>query len=258
MEGEPYRTLAGVYEWLVPEPLLTPEGSVAALGHIIDAIAPTARVLDCAAGTGELAVGLRLKGFDVVASDASAAMIDRTRTLAAERGVELPTIVCSWEQLVEQGWSASFDVVFCVGNSLTHARGRVARRTALAQMAATLRIGGLLVVTSRNWERVREQGSGLRVAEQLVERNGCRGLVIHAWTLAKAWENAHYLDLAVALIDETGSVTSESERLAFWPFRHQTLDEDLRAAGLEPTLSTYAPDAEHYLVTARSTATGEA
>src|SRR5689334_12205682 len=110
MDEDPYQTLAGVYEWLVPEPLLTPEGSVAEFGHIIDAVAPTARILDCAAGTGELAVGLRAKGFDVVASDASAAMIERTRTLAKERGVELPTIACSWEQLVEQGWSASFDV----------------------------------------------------------------------------------------------------------------------------------------------------
>jgi SAM-dependent methyltransferase len=258
MAAKPYQTLAGVYEWLVPEPLLTPEGSVTAFAHIIDALAPTAQVLDCAAGTGELAVGLRLLGFDVVASDASAAMIERTRTLAAERGVEMPTIACSWEMLVELGWSASFDVVFCVGNSLTHARGQVARRTALSQIAATLRIGGLLVVTSRNWEQVRAQGSGLRVATQLVERHERRGLVIHAWTLAEAWEHPHYLDLAVAFIDETGRVTSESERLAFWPFRHQTLDEDLRAAGLAPTSSTYAPDADHYEVTARSTVPGAA
>jgi hypothetical protein len=45
-------------------------------------------------------------------------------------------------------------------------------------------------------------------------------------------------------------VTSHVERLAFWPFRHAALDEDLRAAGLAPASSTYAEDAERYLVTA--------
>ena len=57
-----------------------------------------ARVLDCAAGTGPLAVGLALRGFDVVATDASEAMIARTRSLATERGVELPARVCTWEE----------------------------------------------------------------------------------------------------------------------------------------------------------------
>jgi hypothetical protein len=51
-------------------------------------------------------------------------------------------------------------------------------------------------------------------------------------------------------------VTSHTERLAFWPFRHQTLDEDLRAAGLAPASSTYAPDLERYLVTATRAANG--
>jgi hypothetical protein len=51
-------------------------------------------------------------------------------------------------------------------------------------------------------------------------------------------------------------VTSHTERLAFWPFRHQTLDEDLRAAGLALASSTYAPDVERYLVTATLAASG--
>jgi SAM-dependent methyltransferase len=251
MEDDSYGTLAGVYEWLVPEPLHTPEGSVAAFAEIVNALDPETRVLDCAAGRGELGVGLRLKGFDVVASDASAAMIERARRLAADRGVELPLVTCSWEQLVEQGWSDSFDVVFCVGNSITHAGGRAARRSALRKMAATLRSGGLLVLTSRNWELVRDQGSGLRIGDRLVERDGRRGLVVHSWTLAEDWDDPHFLDVAVAFVEEDGTVTSHAERLAFWPFGHETLDEDLRTAGLAPASSTYTANAERYLVTAR-------
>jgi hypothetical protein len=55
----------------------------------------------------------------------------------------------------------------------------------------------------------------------------------------------------VALVGEDGGVTTHAERLAFWPYSHAALRGDLLAAGLEPALSTYEPDAERYLVTAR-------
>ena len=250
MRHEPYATLAEVYEWLVPEPMLTPEGSVEAFEPIVDELGPGARVLDCAAGTGELAVGLGLKGFDVTATDASEAMIKRTRQLAAARGVALRAAVCRWEQLVEQGWSSSFDAVWCVGNSLAHARGQAARRTALGQMAGVLRPGGLLVLNSRNWELVRDEGSGLRIRDQLVERNGRRALVVYGWSLADSWDDRHHLDIAVAIVEPAGKVSSHIERLAFWPFRHDDLNADIRAAGLVTTSSTYDPTVDRYLVTA--------
>jgi SAM-dependent methyltransferase len=251
MTADAYDTLAGVYEWLVPEPLLTPEGSVAAFASVVDTLRPGARVLDCAAGTGRLAVGLALRGFDVVASDASPAMIERTQRLASDHRVDVPAVACSWEQLPDQGWADVFDAVFCVGNSLTHAAGRAGRRAALGAMAGVLRDDGLMVVTSRNWERLRQQRSRLQVADQLTERDGKRGLVIHAWTIAQSWNEPHYLDVAVALVDHAGGVTTHSERLQFWPFTRHTLDEDLRAAGLTPASSTSIYDSERYLITAR-------
>jgi hypothetical protein len=58
---------------------------------------------------------------------------------------------CLWEDLATQGF-APFHAVFCVGNSLAHARGRDARRGALAAMAEVLAPGGVLVVTARNFE----------------------------------------------------------------------------------------------------------
>lgn len=252
---ESYGTLAGVYEWLVPESLLTPEGSVAAFADIVDTLDASARVLDCAAGIGQLPVGLALRGFEVVASDASRAMVERTQALAARHGIDLSAVTCDWEGLQRQGWRGTFDAVFCVGNSLTHAGGKARRRAALRGMASVLREGGLLVLTSRNWERVREEGSGLQVADRLVERNGERALVMYGWTISQGWDDPHFLDVAVALVDDAGGVTTRSERLSFSPFRHEELDDDLRAAGLGPESSTYDPEAERYLVTARRHAT---
>jgi SAM-dependent methyltransferase len=247
VDARPYRTLAAVYEWLLPDALATPEGNADAFA---DALGAGARVLDCAAGTGQLAVGLALRGFDVTASDASPAMVERTRALAARHGVDVPALVCRWDELGALEWGGAFDAVLCVGNSLAHAGPRDARRAALRAMAARLRPGGTLVLTSRNWEQVRAAGSRLAVGDALVERDGRRGLVVYGWTIADAWEDRHRLEIAVALLGPGDAVEPHVEALAFWPFRHEDLDEDLRATGLRPERSTYDPDVEGYLVTA--------
>lgn len=249
-----YDTLAAVYDWLVPEPLLTPEGTVDAFATAVDTLDVGARVLDCAAGTGQLAVGLALRGHAVVASDASPAMVERTRTLAATHGVDVPAVVCAWEALTGQGWGESFDAVFCVGNSIVHAGPTPRRRAALAAMAHVLRDGGLLVVTSRNWELVRAQGAGLRVTDRLIERDGGQGLVIYNWMVPEHSDQALYVDVAVARITGDGQVTTNAERLECWPFTHRQLDADLRASGLTPLFSSYEADNERYMVTARRTA----
>lgn len=242
---EAYGTLAEVYEFLVPEPLLEPEGAVAAFTAVVDQLDQGARVLDCACGTGQLAVGLALEGFAVTASDASPEMVDRTRALAAERGVALTAEVRRWEEL-ETG--VPFDAVLCVGNSLTHARDR---RAALAGMARVLRPGGLLAVTSRNWELLRERHPGTEIDDDVTERRGRRALVGRAWTIPDAWEEVHHLDIAIVEPGGAGASRHHAERLDLWPFRREQLDADLRASGFTPASSTWAPDAERYLVTAR-------
>jgi SAM-dependent methyltransferase len=249
-----YDELASVYEFLVPDVLLEPEGAAAEFAAVVEQLEPGARVLDCAAGTGQLAVGLALRGFDVAATDASEAMIARTRALAEARGVALAAEARSWNGLADRGWSERFDAVLCVGNSLTHAGGRAERRKALAAMAGVLRAGGLLVVTSRNWERLRAGRSRLEIGERLVERDGRRAVVVRHWWLPDGWEEPHGLEVAVALLGDDGSVTTHRELLAFWPFTEAELREDLAGAGLEPDSGTYEPDAERYLVSARAPA----
>jgi SAM-dependent methyltransferase len=246
-----YGTLAGVYEYLLPESVLTPEANVASYAQAAATFEPGARVLDCAAGIGLLAVGLALRGFDVVATDASPAMIARTIALAAAHGVDIPAITCPWEDLGRQGWVERFDAVFCVGNSLAHAPGRAARRSALAEMRSVLRHGGLLVVDSRNWELVRALGSRIDVGDRLRERGSERALPIHPWTVTSGWEEPLCLDAVIAVIGEDGAVTDRRDRLSFRPFSHQMLKEDLQTAGFAPTATTYAENTDFYTVTAR-------
>jgi SAM-dependent methyltransferase len=254
MQPAAYEQLASVYEWLLDDAIITPEGQLTAFAPVLDGLPPGGRVLDCAAGTGLLAVGLALRGFAVTASDLSDPMLERARALAAERGVPLDARVCAWEDLPAERFEAPFDAVFCVGNSLAHAAGETARRTALRAMAGLLAPGGMLTVTSRNWELLRASGTHVRVNDRVIVRGGRRGLVFQAWTVPEAWSAPHQEDVRVALLGADGEVTVHGERLTLWPFRHEALDADLAAAGLEREQTTYADAAGRYLVTARRAA----
>lgn len=112
-----YGALTDVYEWLIPDHKLTPDGAVGAVGDLVKSLPPGARVLDCACGTGQLAVGLAALGLDVVASDASPGMVRRTQELADQEGVSLNTFEATWDDLPDHLDASTFDVVFCVGNS---------------------------------------------------------------------------------------------------------------------------------------------
>ena len=155
-----YRSLAPVYEWLIPTELTTPAGSARAFEIVTERLRPGARILDCSCGIGLLAVGLAEAGFEVTACDASPLMVERTQALARAHAVDLPARACRWDQLPDQGWQGRFDAVVCVGNSLAHAVGRDGRRAALDGMASVLTAGGALALTSRNWEQIRRPAAG--------------------------------------------------------------------------------------------------
>lgn len=245
-----YAALPEVYEWLIPDAKLSPAGSVAAFGDVVQSLPPKARVLDCSCGTGQLAVGLAGLGLDVVASDASSGMVRRTRELADEHHACLRTIQTRWSELLQHLDPCTFDLVMCVGNSLAHAEGASGRVTALEAMSRLLGPGGRLVLTSRTWELVRARGTRIDVRDRVIRRRGRDGVVIYAWQVEHLWEDEHHLEIAVAQFEPDGSVLTCSERLSFWPYRYQELVAELQSVGLGVEASTFNPEAEEYLVVA--------
>lgn len=247
-----YQTLPAVYEWLIADAKATPAGAVEAFGDLVRSLPPGAHVLDCACGTGQLAVGLAALGLDVVAADASLGMVRRTQELAAKSGVSLQTVHASWDELPDHLEASTFDLVFCVGNSLGHAEGTSGRDAALAAMSRLLRRGGRLVLTSRNWDLVRANGSRYDIRDRLVRRNGRDAVVMYRWQIEDLWDREHSLEIAVAQVEPDGSVVSCSERLSFWPYRYEQLETHLRRAGLEVATTTFDPEAEGYVVVAEN------
>jgi SAM-dependent methyltransferase len=245
-----YEALAEVYEWLLSDAKVAPAQFAASFRDATRLLPPNARVLDCSCGTGQLAVGLAGLGIEVVATDASAAMVRRTEQLAEESGASVRTARADWRELTDHFDDADFDMVFCVGNSLHHAEGPSGRLAALESMSRVLRPGGRLVLTSRNWELVRAAGSRLDIRDRLIRRDDREALVIYRWEIAPHWEQEHHIEIAVAQVNADGSVLVRSELLSSWPYRYDELRAELPGVGLRVETSTYDPAADEYVVVA--------
>ncbi|MDS0134820.1 MULTISPECIES: class I SAM-dependent methyltransferase [unclassified Amycolatopsis] len=245
-----YDALAEVYEWLISEAKLAPAEFAASFEDVLGLLPPNAHVLDCSCGTGQLAVGLAGLGMHVVATDASEAMVRRTAELSEEFKASVRTMQADWQELPDHFDDDTFDVVFCVGNSLHHAKGARGRVAALESMARLLRRGGRLVLTSRTWELVRARGSRLDIGDRLVRRNGRDAVVVYRWDIAPNWEDEHHIEIAIAEVDPAGSVRARSELLSSWPYRYEELEVELYRVGLRTELSTFSLDAENYTVVA--------
>jgi SAM-dependent methyltransferase len=245
-----YNTLAEVYEWLISDAKVAPAEFAASFDDVLSLLPPNAHVLDCSCGTGQLAVGLVGRGIQVVATDASDAMIRRTTELSEQFKTPVRTMRADWQELPDHFDDETFDMVFCVGNSLHHAEGATGRLAALESMSRLLRPGGRLVLTSRTWELVRAKGSRLDISDHLVRRNGRNAVVIYRWDIAPQWEDEHHIEIAIAQVDAAGSVLVRSELLSCWPYRYDQLTTELHQVGLQTESSTYNPEADNYMVVA--------
>ena len=245
-----YDELAVVYEWLISDAKLGPAEFAATFDDVLSLLPSNAAVLDCSCGTGQLTVGLAGLGLQVVATDASEAMVRRTAELSKEFRAAVSTVRADWQELPDHFDDDTFDMVFCVGNSLHHAVGARGRVAALQSMSRLLRRGGRLVLTSRTWELVRTKGSRLDIKDRLIRRNGRDAVVVYRWEIAPRWEEEHHIEIAVAQVDAAGSVLVRSELLSCWPYRHDDLEAELHRVGLRTERSTFNLDAENYMVVA--------
>ncbi len=153
-------------------------------------------VLDCAAGTGLPAIGLRRRGYDVTATDGSAEMAERFRRnaeVAGLRGDDARCELLDWADLT--ALERRFDYVMCRGNSLVYANtwgtgddvaaGLGAVEKYLGVFAEVVAPGGWLHIDApltlgtadhRHHYRVAEDGRpvALTIGERVTERDDSR------------------------------------------------------------------------------------
>ena len=115
------------------------------------------RLLDAACGTGMHAIALAQRGFAAAAADLSEAMVARGRANAETAGAQVDFAAAGFGGLA-QAFRMSplipFDAVLCLGNSLPHLLTPTEVNAALADFAACLHPGGLLIIQNRNFDAV--------------------------------------------------------------------------------------------------------
>lgn len=243
-----YDPLVHDYHWLVSDALLSGESFIARHRPLLSALPLDARVLDCACGIGSDAIGLARAGFQVTASDSSAAFVAEAERRAQAVGVTIRFAVCQWDNL-PQRFAAPFDLVLCVGNSISHALNHAALVRALSGMHAVLKPGGSLLVDTRNWEKSRREQPRMEVAERVVEREEMRCVPIYLWQYESEWDATHHVEMLL-IFERVGQVSARRYVLSYRPIRYEELLGCLQEGGFAITASDYGDNAERYEIEA--------
>lgn len=174
-------------------------------------------VADVACGTGYHAIDLAKSGFNVVAADGAATMIEKTKENAARHDADLQDIVhCYWHDLPDAVGENRFDALICLGNAFTHLFEHDARVSSLAGMFRVLKPGGLAIIDHRNYDEMLDKGFSTKHEYYYTGNNVEARPVVLNDKLAKFQydfpDGTHY-------------------HLSLFPLRVKYMDELLRQAG---------------------------
>lgn len=187
------------------------------------------RVLDAACGTGQHAIALAGRGYEVVGADVSEGMIARARHNAAAEGVAVSFVQAGFGQLAAS-LEGTFDAVLCLGNSLPHVLTREALAQTLEDWATLLRTGGLLFVQMRNFDRV--LAAGERWMPPQAHQEGER-----EWLFIRFYDFHREGSLAFHMLrlfrEGDGAWEQRVSSTQLWPWRQAELLEAVRQAGYE-------------------------
>ena len=111
------------------------------------------RILDVSCGIGTQSIGLAALGHEVVGTDISPKAVGRARQEAERAGVHVRFAVCDLRSL-EAVVRDKFDVVISCDNSLPHLTSEEDLRVGLGSMVGRLVEGGLLLVTTRDYDQI--------------------------------------------------------------------------------------------------------
>ena len=179
----------------------------AAIGSILqqECAVAGATVFDCSCGIGTQALGLAKAGFSVTGADVSAGAIQRARSEAAARKLDIPFYVADMRSL-DQVPAGDFDAVICMDNALPHLASEADLMQAAVQIRTKLRAGGTFLASIRDYDAILAQPPVVlgpafysdegkrRIVFQLWDWQDQRRYVFHVYITRETsagWENFH-------------------------------------------------------------------
>jgi SAM-dependent methyltransferase len=194
-----YNQLAPFYHLIFPDW----EASIARQGAALDDICRdfwpggVSTVLDVACGIGTQALGLAALGYEVTASDLSAAAVGRARQESGRRGLRIDFSVADM-RAAHAHHRKEFDLVIACDNAVPHLLTDGELLTAFGQMFACTRPGGGSLITVRDYDK--EDRTGIQVKPYGVRvEGGRRYLVFQVWEF-----HGLIYDLAMYFVEDAG------------------------------------------------------
>lgn len=115
---------------------------------------PPKSLLDVACGSGGYSVALSKAGYSVSAIDLDDKMVEMAIAKKQKEGLDINVVACDMLDISKKFGESSFDLVFCIGNSIVHLGSKEDILDALKQMRYSLKPGGKLIIQIINFDRV--------------------------------------------------------------------------------------------------------
>lgn len=218
MTGAFYDGLAGTYDLMFPSWDASMARQASQLAEFIPA---GARVLDCACGIGTQAIGLAMRGYEVVGADLSPKAAARAVVEASARGVALRALASDMRALPFA--DGSFDVVLAADNALPHLLTSDDVLAALREMRRVLRPGGRLIISTRDYDTIRR--------ERPLSTPPSVGPGRVVWFQLWHWDNDQY-ELEMFQLHEADSWRVVVGKARYWAITRHELTELAERAGL--------------------------
>jgi len=228
-----YNDLAASYDRMFPDW----DASSRRQGDVLDALiagrlGPGPRsILDCAVGIGTQLLGLAAHGHAMVGSDVSGVAVRRALQECRRRGVRAGLAPADMRALPFA--DGAFDAVVCADNALPHLLTAGDVVAALGEMRRVTRPGGLVLVTTRDYDTLRAE----RPVTAPLQLARAAGEVTVTFQLWEWWPDGERYDLRHFQV--RGEVTGDDERwrveqrrTAYWALTRAELSGFARRAGL--------------------------
>jgi glycine/sarcosine N-methyltransferase len=183
-------------------------------------------VLDCACGIGTQAIGLaRQGGYRIHGSDISAQALARAESEARQAEISVSFSIADMRRL-GQTIAGQFDVVMVMDNAIPHLLSDADLHLAARELRAKTRAGGLLLASTRDYDRLLEERPQLTSQRIIPTAEGVR-VVFQVWQ----WQEEQYRLTQFFVVQHGQEWRMRSYTTFYRALRRDTLTQALSVAG---------------------------
>lgn len=154
-------------------------------------------ILDAACGIGTQTIGLAQKGYKLIASDISANEIEKARSEASKRNLEIAFAAADMRHL-QQSFQTKFDLVIACDNAIPHLLSDGEIHQAFEQFYQVTSETGGCIISVRDYDAM-ERGGRQLYPRQVHDLPQGKIIVFDCWEF-----DGDFYDITMYIVEDTG------------------------------------------------------